>query len=216
MGHLQDSVCSRLWRTASSGSAVVAICRRAMILPGQIGRGSRLLKVLAVEDYLDEDRGPLVAMVKGSRWTEKLLRIYRYFTQAVLSLSRRDVQAFRLSRLNMLFSGADGFMSRLPATMFFILFLAVFFLIMLVLSITCPDAYWIAPWSAGPVIGVLAALLIARNSGNGQGRGLLGKSALGTKWLLRSSGLLLRRIRHRLSVFLHGRGKTPVEGGPEI
>lgn len=213
---IQHSLSSKLWRTASNGSAVVAICRRAMILSGQIRRGSRLFQVLTVEDYLDEDRGPLVEQARGSWGIEKLLKTARHIARMFIDLTRRDIQAFKSSRLNALLSGMDGYVSRLPATLFLILFIILFFLIYFWISAVCPDAYWMVPWSAGPVIGVLAALLIARSGGNGQGRGLLGKAALSAAWLFRGASLLLRRIRRGLSNVLHGRGKTPVEGGPEI
>jgi hypothetical protein len=216
MGLIQDSVSLKLWRMASSGSLIVALCRGAVMLPGQIGRGSRLLQVLIVEDYLDEDRGPLVELASGSRVVDKLLIVSRRFAKAVSSLASRDVQAFRLSRLNRLLSSADCYMSRLPAALFFFLFVAVFFLLHLGLSTACPDSYLMVPWSAGPAIGLLAALLIARSSRISQGRGVFEMATLGAKWCLRGALLLLKRIRLRLSVFLYGRGKTPVEGGPEI
>jgi len=212
---VEHSCTCRRWRAAKSGSLAVRLWGRGVQLPGQIARGSRLLGLLLVEDHLAQDRTPLFVLIESSKGIRFLVDAIRRMYGRVLRLAEGDIRAYRNSRLYGFMTGSGNYLRRLSAIHFLVLFLVLFSLVRLALSALGPNISWLAPWSAGPVIAVLAAALIAASQGRFRQRnGLIWTIVTAAGWCGRLAGFLFKRVRRALLRVIFERGNPPVEGGP--
>ncbi|MCE5271894.1 hypothetical protein LLH00_11515 [bacterium] len=216
---VEHSYSRRCWQAAESGSLAVRMWRWSVRLPGQIARGSRLLcflrRHLWVEDHLAQDRAPLIALMNGSKGIELLVNAARSLSGRVFRLAQGDIRAFRNSRLHRLLAGENGLPAHLPAARFFVLFLVLFSLMRFASSALGPGISALAPWTAGPSVGALAAVLIAVHQGGFRRRGgLIWTIGATFSWCRRVVCSLLKRARRILCRVVFERGNPPVEGGP--
>lgn len=214
--YIDSSISLRLLGRLWDNSLTAALLRRTGAACRRVVAGSRALGILRVGDYLQSDREALLPLLTGSRAGQWIYRAGTFMLTPVIRAWARDRENFANSR-------ASAFRRELAVSRggrmsmaFLIVFLTVYLSLRAVLLVFIPQADRVTPLSAGIMIAVTGAVLLALTGAGGTGRGTIGRTLAAFRRVFGAACLLVRRGLMLLKKVFTGRKIPPVEGGPEF